>query len=481
MSQPALHVSRIEPTPTPDLPPIDAASVTARLARLPPSWPVWKLVLLLSLGGWFEIYDMFFTAYVGPGMVKSGIFSNTTESFFGFTGLGGFVAATFAGLFLGTFFLASLSDRLGRRFVFTAALLWYTIAAVIMAFQHTAMAVNIWRLIAGIGVGAELVTIDSYIAEFVPAKMRGRAFAFQQTIQYTSIPVIALLAWLLSDQAPLGLEGWRWIMLSSAVGAAVIWIIRLGLPESPRWLIGQGRLIEADAIVSGLETRVIASTGRPLPEPVLEAPTIVKARKAGYMDLWRSGKYRNRTIMMMVFNFFQSIGYYGFASWVPTLLVAKGVTVTHSLFYSFLIAAANPMGPLLSLPFVEKVERKWMISVSAALIAVFGVIFSQQEDIVAVVILGLLMTLISNCMTLSYRTYQAELFPTRVRARAVGLVYSLSRISAMLSGFMIAFCLRNFGVDGVFALIAGSMAIVVAVIAIFGPRTKGLQLETVSD
>lgn len=480
MSQTALDVPVIEPAPAPDLWPIDAASVTARLARLPPSWPVWKLVLLLSLGGWFEIYDLFFTAYVGPGMVKSGVFSNTTESFFGFSGLGAFVAATFAGLFLGTFFLGSLSDRLGRRFVFTAALLWYTIAAVIMAFQHTALGINIWRLIAGIGVGAELVTIDSYIAEFVPAKMRGRAFAFQQTIQYTSIPVIALLAWLLSEQSPLGLEGWRWIMLSSAVGAAVIWLIRLGVPESPRWLVNQGRLIEADAVVADLEAAIVRSTGRPLPEPkVEEAVKIV--RRAGYMELWRSGKYRNRTIMMMVFNFFQSIGYYGFASWVPTLLVAKGVTVTHSLFYSFLIAAANPLGPLLSMPFVERVERKWMISVSAGLMAVFGVIFSQQRDIVAVVVLGLLMTLISNCMTFSYRTYQVELFPTRVRARAVGLVYSVSRISAMLSGFMIAFSLGNFGVDGVFALIAGSMAIVVLVIGIFGPRTKGLQLETVSE
>ena len=138
---------------------ISAATITARLSRLPMTRSMWTLVLLLSLGGWFEIYDMFFTAYVGPGMVKSGLFSNTTASFFGFTGLGGFVAATFAGLFLGTFFLGLLSDRFGRRFIFTAALLWYTVAAVIMAFQHTALEVNIWRLIAGIGVGAELVTI----------------------------------------------------------------------------------------------------------------------------------------------------------------------------------------------------------------------------------------------------------------------------------------------------------------------------------
>jgi putative MFS transporter len=457
---------------------ITAATITARLSRLPMTRSMWTLVLLLSLGGWFEIYDMFFTAYVGPGMVKSGLFSNTTASFFGFTGLGGFVAATFAGLFLGTFFLGLLSDRFGRRFIFTVALLWYTVAAVIMAFQHTALEVNIWRLIAGIGVGAELVTIDSYVAELVPAKMRGRAFAFQQTIQYTAIPTIAFLAWRLSREAPFGFDGWRWIMLSSAVGAIAVWLIRLGLPESPRWLVDQGRLVEADAIVSDMEAKALLESGKSLPEPVVEAAPVEHGH-ASFGELWRSA-YRNRTIMMMVFNFFQSIGYYGFASWVPTLLVAKGVTVTHSLFYSFLIAAANPAGPLISMLFVDKIERKWMIAGSAGLMAILGIIFAHQTEILLVVCVGLLMTLISNCMTFSYRTYQAELFPTRIRGRAIGFVYSMSRISAMFSGFMIAFCLRDFGVNGVFALIAGSMAVVVFVIGVFGPRTKGRQLEAVS-
>jgi MFS transporter, putative metabolite:H+ symporter len=455
-----------------------ASLITARLARLPATRSIWILVLLLSLGGWFEIYDMFFTAYVGPGMVKSGIFSNTTASFFGFTGLGGFVAATFAGLFLGTFFLGALSDRWGRRTVFTVALLWYTIAAVIMAFQHSAEWINIWRLIAGIGVGAEIVTIDSYIAELVPATARGRAFALQQAIQYTSIPTIAFLSWRLAPLTPFGLEGWRWVMLSSAVGAAVIWLIRLGLPESPRWLADRGRIAEAEAIVSRLEQRAVRESRQPLPEPAIQTlpPT---GGRSNFLELWRP-PYRRRTIMLMVFNFFQSIGYYGFASWVPTLLVAKGVTITHSLFYSFLIATANPLGPFVSLLFVERFERKWMIAGSAGLMAILGIVFSQQREILLVVGTGLLMTLVSNCMTFSYRTYQAELFPTRVRGRAVGFVYSLSRISAMFSGFMIAFSLRNFGVGGVFTLIAGSMAIVVFVITVFGPRTKGLPLEVVS-
>jgi putative MFS transporter len=184
--------------------------------------------------------------------------------------------------------------------------------------------------------------------------------------------------------------------------------------------------------------------------------------------------------MLTVFNFFQSIGYYGFASWVPTLLVAKGITVTHSLMYSFIIAIANPLGPLVATLFADRIERKWIVSASAGLIAVVGIAFSQQHDRAVLIAFGVLMTLLSNCMTFSYRTYQAELFPTRVRARAIGMVYSASRVSAMFSGFMIAFFLKDFGVTGVFALIAGSMAIVVVTIGAFGPKTSGLQLEKIS-
>ena len=98
---------------------------------------MWRLVILLSLGGCFEIYDLFFTGYIAPGLTRSGLLTTTTQAFFGFSGIGAFVAATFAGLFVGTFFLGFLADRFGRRAIFTYALLGYTAASVVMAFQTT--------------------------------------------------------------------------------------------------------------------------------------------------------------------------------------------------------------------------------------------------------------------------------------------------------------------------------------------------------
>eukprot|EP01037_Dinobryon_pediforme_P035371 gene35371-41731_t len=112
-----------------------AADITARMDRLPVTRSAWLLVLLISLGGFFEIYDLVFTGYIAPGMVKSGLLSTTTAHFFGTQGIGAFIAATFAGLFIGTFFLGFLPDRYGRRMIFTVSLLWYSLGSLIMACQ----------------------------------------------------------------------------------------------------------------------------------------------------------------------------------------------------------------------------------------------------------------------------------------------------------------------------------------------------------
>src|SRR5271166_2323755 len=177
--------------------------VAARLDRLPATRIIWTYVALLSLGGFFEYYDLFFTGYIAPGLVRSHILSVTTRGLFGTTGIAGFAAAMFLGLFIGTAIFSFVADRFGRRTIFTWSLLWYTAATVVMAFQRDVFGLNLWRFIAGIGVGVELVTIDSYLSELVPRQLRGRAFAFNSTIQFAAVPVVALLAWLLVPISPL--------------------------------------------------------------------------------------------------------------------------------------------------------------------------------------------------------------------------------------------------------------------------------------
>jgi putative MFS transporter len=453
-----------------------AAEISARLDRLPATRYIWKLVLMLSLGGCFEVYDLFFTAYIGPGLVRSGIFSSASASFFGFSGLASFVAATFAGLFIGTLLFGFAADRFGRRMVFTCSLLWYTAATVVMAFQHSAISIVAWRLIAGIGIGVELVTIDTYITELVPKHLRGRAFAFNQVIQFSAVPVVALLAWALVPRSPFGIDGWRWVVLIGALSAIFVWFIRRAVPESPRWLISHGYAEGAKRVTAAMEARVTEEFGGPLPPA---NPQLVEETHGHFLDIFKP-PYLSRTSMLMVFNFFQTAGYYGFASWVPTLLIAAGVTTTNSLRYSFIIAIAAPFGPLLAMRIADKFERKWQIVAAALCTAAFGILFSRQRNANLLIVFGVLLTCSNNWMSMAFHAYQPELFTTRVRAQAVGFVYSWSRLSAIFTSFLIGFFLRDFGVAGVFAFIAASMLMVMLSIGIFGPRTRGLALENIS-
>jgi putative MFS transporter len=184
--------------------------------------------------------------------------------------------------------------------------------------------------------------------------------------------------------------------------------------------------------------------------------------------------------MLAVFQVFQTVGFYGFANWAPSLLIRQGITVTQSLGYTFAIAIAAPFGPALGFLLADRTERKWMIVAAAGCIAGFGLLFAQMRAPIALIACGAALTLASNIMSFSFHAYQAELYPTRIRAMAVGFVYSFSRLSAVFSAFLIAFFLRDFGTVGVFAFIAGSMGVVMLAIGGFGPKVRGRALEAIS-
>jgi len=440
--------------------------VAARLDRFPFSRTLWRLVLLVSLGGAFELYDIFLTAYIAPGLRREGVDP------------GFFIFCTFMGMLVGCLGFGSIADRLGRRAIFISSLLWYSAATAIMAFQRSAVGIDVWRFVASVGIGLEQVTIDAYIPEFVPPSGRGRAFAFYQFIGFTSVPVVALCGWLLVPRAPLGLAGWRWVSLIGAAGALIAWALRQGLPESPRWLAIHGRVDEAERVLEQLEAAVIRDTGQLLPAPS-SAPVLTESRSSGFREIFRP-PYRSRTLLLSVFNLLQTVGFYGFGNWVPTLLVGRGIHLTASLEYAFIIAIANPVGPLLGMLVADRMERKWQIVSAGAGVGAFMFLFAAQNAPALLIALGVMVTLSNNWMSFSFHNYQGELFPTRIRARAVGFVYSWSRVSAAFAGLLIGFFLKEGGTPAVALFIAGAMAIMIVTIGAFGPRTRHLALEEIS-
>lgn len=455
-----------------------ARDIVARLDRLPATRHVWTIVFLLSLGGCFEFYDLFMTGYIAPGLIASGLFVKASTSIFAMNSIAAFVAATFLGLFIGTLGLGFLADRFGRRRIFVVALLAYTAASISMACQQSALGVNLCRLLAGIGLGVEMVTINTYVAELMPKDLRGRAFAITQVVPYCAVPVVALMSWWLVPQRPFGLDGWRWVVLASAVGAAIVWVIRLGIPESPRWLVVRGRLDQAAQVTLQIERVVERQYGEPLPPPVPQAyraPTLERR----FRDILKA-PYLKRTVMMSLFNAVSVIGFYGFSNWIPSLLISKGVGLVHSLQYSFLMSIALPLGPAVFFCFADKVERKWSLVGSSGAIAAFGLLFAHQTGSAGLIGFGFCMNLALTIMTYSFQTYQSELYPTEIRARAIGFVYSWSRLSAIFSGFLVAFFLRDFGATGVFYVISGCMVFVMLLIGVMGPATKGLALEDIN-
>ena len=453
--------------------------ITARFNRLPASRYTWQLIALLSLCGFFEIYEIALTSTLSPGLIRAGVFNADAKGLFGLTDQASFAAATFLGLFVGTSLFASVADRLGRRAILLGSLAWYIAATAVMAAQNTAISVDLWRLIAGIGVGVQLITIDSYIAEWVPKDRRGRAFAINYGLMYLAVPVGALLSWLLLPRAPLGISGWRYAAAFPLLATVVVWWVYRVLPESPRWLLQHGQLGAAERLVSTIEARVRRETGSELaavapPVRIQETPG-----RSGFGELFRP-PYLRRTVMLLALNIFQALGFYGFSNWVPALLTSQGVSFVKSLQYAFVIAIVYPLTPFLCSFIADRIERKWLIVMGATGTAVFGLLFSQQATAATLVLFGALVTISNIVMSYSYHAYQTELYPTRIRARAVGFVYSFSRLATILSGFAIAIALRDFGTIGVFVFIASCMLVVVLSVGLFGPRTRGLTLEEAS-
>ncbi|KAA8921864.1 MFS transporter [Thermoplasma sp.] len=446
-------------------------SVSDRLERLPFGTPQRNFLLMVTGGEWAETLML-----LGNGAILALVASILHFSHV----LATLVVPTsfFLGEFVGSIFFGWLGDQRGRRTVFLYNLLVFSGGMILAGLMSSAILIAVFVFIGGIGVGGEFPIVDTFTTEMMPGRERGKRLATVYTIAVTAGPVIAFLVYEMKLVAP-PFYSWRIIFWFMGIIGIAIWAVRTRLNESPRWLEVHGKYDEADKIVKNWEDRIMKEKNLAKLPDVREV-TDITPKRSRYRDIF-SPDIRNRTIMMLIFQFFQSGIFYGFTSLAPLFLLTKGISLVHTLEFTFLIYSGFFFGSIFNVFIIDKVERKWGIITSALLAGVLGTLFAIETNVIAVVILGFIVTFILWNFSNFFHTYQAEIFPTRVRPTAAGTVYSVSRIStSILVPVITAFFLPH-GVLASFGIIWVFILIVVVDLALLGPKASRLRVEQIAS
>ncbi|AYF74004.1 MFS transporter [Nocardia yunnanensis] len=402
----------------------DVAAV--RLDRQPLGPVHYKLVALVGMGLFFDLYELFLAGTI-TGVFKQQLHLSTYQ-------LSGILASAFAGQFLGALVIGRLSDLFGRRRMFMINIGLYAGFTLLGAFSPNVWFLMATRVLAGLGIGAEMTVSDTYLSETMPARVRGRMIAVAYTLGFCAVPAVGFLARWLVPLHPFGVAGWRWLFVLGGLGAGLVFVARRHMPESPHWEAARTR------------------------------------RRVPFTEILRT-PFRGRTTLFSAVMILQVFGYYGFGTLAVLVLQHKGFTVVNSLGYLAVTYLGYPLGSLLAIPLMERVERKYLVMGSAALMAVFGLVFGFATAVPWILLSGGLFTLASNVFSDAIHTYLPESFPTSVRGTASGTAYSLSKLSTAVQPFLLLPLLDRRGPGTVFTIITVALVVMVALIGVWGPLT----------
>jgi putative MFS transporter len=436
-----------------------------------------RVVWSIGLGLFFDIYEIFLSGAIGVALKSEYALGGNTLKML--------MASAFLGMFIGAALLSRLADVVGRKQAFLLTLTWFSAWSLIGAFSSGPYLLVASRFLAGIGIGAEYPVADAYLSEVLPRPHLGRLAAWTYTCSFLAVPVVGFLALALTGRHVLGIAGWRILLALGCLGAALVTMMRRSLPESPRWLASVGRTSEAQQALAQFESTSvmsIAAAGRKHERPA-DQSRAPKRRLTSATTPWArlsAPPYRSRFAMMVVFHLLQPLGYYGFGTLAALVLVARGFDVTSSLLYTALSFIGYPVGSALAVPLMQRFDRKFLLMSSVALMAVAGLLFATVDNVVLIVVCGFSTTAISNVFSNIYHVYQAEIFPTEVRASAVGLTYSLSRLSGGALPFVLLPILYAYGAPAMFTVVVIALAIVIAAVGLAGPRTTLRSLDEIN-
>ncbi|BCF93547.1 MFS transporter [Paraburkholderia largidicola] len=444
------------------------ASIGARLDRLPLSGFHWRLLGLIAAGMYFDSFDIYIAGTVLAAMIHSGESTLSLNATF--------VSVTFIGMMTGAWLSGLLGDRFGRRFCYQFNLGIYGFASIAAALAPSIYWLIFFRLVMGVGMGAEIVVGYGTLSEFIPADWRGHFGTILNLIINTSLFLSTFLGWLIVPQ-----YGWRWMFAIAGCGALFVWFLRKSMPESPRWLASRGRTDEAREIVERIETACGNAVSYPANAPEQPSTREFYANDTGRLSDLFSRRLLTRTITAITVLVALFTVNYAFVSWIPTFLVKQGHSVSSSLGLTAVMFAGGPIGSLIAFALAEHLGRKWGIVLFSLVCVAFGVAYPFAQSAVAITALGFAITCcIYVLSSFSVATYVPELFPTELRLRGSGLANTVGRAVSIVVPYAVASAFMRFGIAGVLTLIVATLLIQALIVGVLGAETKQRSLESIA-
>lgn len=447
--------------------------ILRRLERLPMTWVQGRLLVMGGFGYLFDASSTAILAFIMPPAAALFRLTNTQTGLLGSSALIGFL--------FGALFAGALGDLIGRRSVMMYALAIYCIASLFAAMARSWEFLFWARVAAGIGTGAETAIIAPFLSEFIQGKYRGRYIGSLAGFIPAGWVFAALLGyWLI----PASRSGWRTVQVVTALPIVMVLWWRRSLPESPRWLIQQGRSVEAARVVSRLEEETARRSARPLPASDTVVIPQVSMRRGGFVlqnlrALWNRNMYRTTSMLWILWVAF-IFSYYGFFTWIPSLLMKQGLTMTQSFGHSIIIFLAQIPGCFFAAFLSEKLDRKWTIilfMVGAGISALWMAGFRTEETIT---LFGSFLSFFMAGISAVIYIYTSEVYPTAFRATGGGVASAVGRLGGILAPILIGFLFARIGLGGVFGMITAVLLVGAVAVGLMGVHTSGKTLEEIT-
>lgn len=419
--------------------------VPERMDRLP--WSSWHVRILVALGtSW--LLDGLEVTLVGS---LSGILESRAGLHLTAPEVTGAASTYLAGAVLGALLFGYLTDRLGRRKLFLVTLATYSLATIASAFSWNLMSFSVFRFFTGVGIGGEYAAISSAVDELIPGKIRGTVDLIVNGTFWLGATVGSLATmFLLAGYVPRDI-GWRYAFgIGGTLGIGVL-VLRLSVPESPRWLMLRGREKDADRTVAEIEGKVSKGHPETLPKPEAGKLKIAVRDHTPLREIFSNmvGENRQRSILGLVLMvsqaFFFNAVFFSYGLMVKKFFhVSDGAMPMHLLPF----AIASFLGPLTLGRLFDKIGRKPMITAcyGVAGLLLVGVLFPFVHGMLGARGLAIWFSVIffvaSSAASAAYLTV-SEIFPLEMRAFAIAIFYALGTLlggvgAPVLFGVLIA-------------------------------------------